>query len=672
MTKKRSAGSLTSKPTGGNGFAQEMGDLIEKSYEAHASKDGFPKRLTMREYMELVKEKREIAQFAPSRIYNMILSHGTETIPEKEQWDNASRRYKFFSDQLFGQEEVHEQIMEFLAAGAKRTETGKRILLLMGPPAGGKSTIAAIAKKGLENYSIPLYGLAGCELHEEPLHLIPRHLRGEFEQLLGVKIEGDLCPQCRHGLLADFADRDEYGEITRVRWDEFPVERLSLSERARIGIATFQPSDPKSQDISDLVGYEEIALSARYGKKDPRSYSLTGELEKANRGMIEFIEMLKCDKKFLWTLISVAQEQVIKVQGSTFPHIYIDTVILSHTNQPEYEEFCQEKEPALHDRIYVIKVPYPLRVSDEKKVYEKLIRSSEFKDIHIAPYALDITAMFTVLTRLVKSEMCEDMIKKMRYYNLEKVVDDENKNPVDIRKMREEGQKKGEGMFGISSRYAIDAINTALIAEGKTCLTPRTALKALKSHFEHHMGYSPEEIGQWQTLLSETEGGTVLGEYREIVLKEINKAFLKAYDDLAREKFDKYLRNITAYCRKEKIKDPITDERKDPDEKFMRSIEESIGISENAKSQFRQEVLVYKATEPEFNYDTYEPLREAVEKSLLNQVKDTLSLVVSKERPKGDEEKARARDLYDTLIQRGFCPVCAQEFLDDADRLLND
>lgn len=636
--------------------------------------DAFPRRMTCGEYLELVKDYPEIAQLAPARLYNAVMDYGVEDIPERERWGDAAKRYKFFSDYMFGQEETHEKLMQFLAAGARRTETGKRILLLMGPPAGGKSSIASMLKRGLEEYSqrVPVYAIEGCDLHEEPLHLIPRHMRSQFEEALGVGIEGDLCPQCRNRLFQEFAERDEAGDVVEVKWEDVPVVRITLSEQARVGISTFQPGDPKSQDISDLIGYEDVAKSARFGKADPRSYSLTGELEKANRGLIEFIEMLKCDKKFLWTLISVAQEQVIKVQGSTFPQIYTDTVILSHTNQPEFEEFAQEKEPALHDRIYMVRVPYPLRVKDEKRVYEKLLSESNLGDIHVGPYALDVVSMFTVLTRYAKSRICEDPIKKMKYYNGDRVTEDKYRDPVDLRELREEGRKQGEGFFGISSRYAIDAINTALVREGAGCLTPRMAIRALQRHFEHHMGFSEEEIQYYQSLLQETKEGTVTGEYKQIVEKEVTKAFLRAYEDLAREQFDKYMRNITAYCRKERLTDEFTGEPREADEQFMRSIEEVIGVTETRKEQFRQEVLVFKATEEDFDYETYEPLQEAVEKKLLHQMKDTLSLVVSKDRPKGEEESARARDLYDTLIkERGFCQVCAKEFIEDAARFLS-
>jgi serine protein kinase len=653
-------------------------DLLEEHQEERKvrqeKEEEVPRRMTCGEYLELVEKMPEIAQLAPARMYNAVLRKGTEEIPEREQWGDTKVRYKFFSDSLFGQEESHEQLMQFLAAGARRTETGKRILLLMGPPAGGKSSIASTLKRGLEEYSkeVPLYSIEGCDLHEEPLHLIPRHLRSSFADKLGIPIEGDLCPQCRQMLFQHYAARDEQGNMKEIRWEEVPVKRISLSEQARVGISTFQPGDPKSQDISDLIGYEDVAKSARYGKADPRSYSLTGELEKANRGLVEFIEMLKCDKKFLWCLISVAQEQVIKVQGSTFPQIYTDTVILSHTNQPEFEEFAQEKEPALHDRIYMVRVPYPLRVRDERRVYEKLLSESNLSDIHVAPYALDVVSMFTVLTRYSSSSICEDPVKKMKYYNGDRVPEDKYRDPVDIRELREEGRKNGEGFFGISSRYAIDAINTALVREGATCLTPRMAIRALQRHFEHHMGFSDEEIQHYQSLLQETKEGTVTGEYKQIVEKEVTKAFLRAYEDLAREQFNKYIRNITAYCRKEKLRDEFTGEYKQPDEEFMRSLEEVIGVTDNRKDQFRQEILVYKATEEDFDFATYEPLQEAVEKKLLHQMKDTLSLVVSKEKPKGGEERARAQELYDTLInERGFCETCAREFIEDAARFLS-
>ena len=221
-------------------------------------------------------------------------------------------RYNFFSREIFGIEESLHDLVRFLRAGANRTETGKRILILVGPVSSGKSTIATLLRSGLEQEQIPMYAIKGCPIHEDPLHLIPRSLRPEFENLLGVKIEGDLCPVCKCRLEEDSQCRDQVGQYT---WENMPVVQIRLSERDRVGIGTFQPSDPKNQDISELIGHVDLGKITKFGEAHPLGYKFDGEIEIANRGLIEYIEILKCDIKFHYVLITVAQEQLIKAPG---------------------------------------------------------------------------------------------------------------------------------------------------------------------------------------------------------------------------------------------------------------------------------------------------------------------------------------------------------------------
>ncbi len=413
---------------------------------------------TCLDYLEKVLEKPETAQLSPGRVYNMIMNKGTENItdPKLPGYEDMVR-YEFFKNDLFGLEEPLHDLMRFFKAGARRTETGKRILILVGPVSSGKSTIASMLKAGLENDPTPIYAIKGCPIHEEPLHLIPTDQRARWEEVLGVKIEGDLCPMCRFNLLqgGNYLDEDK-----NVLWETYPVVQIRLSERARVGIGTFQPSDPKNQDISELIGRIDLSKITQYGETDPRAYSLDGELEIANRGLIEYIEILKCDIKFHYVLLSVAQEQVLKAPG--FPQIYVDEVILSHTNQTEFDKFKSIKEnEALHDRMYPIFVPYNLRVRDEEKISKKLIERSEFKNLHLAPYTLTVAAQFAVLTRLVPSQILPNLIKKMKYYNGESVAD-KDKDQVDITQLRLEGRKNGEGMSGISPRFVVNALNVIL------------------------------------------------------------------------------------------------------------------------------------------------------------------------------------------------------------------
>ncbi len=642
-------------------FLKSMEKLIQKSGSQSVMWEG-----SMREYLALVAENPQIAQSAPARIYDMIASKGTKEpvvslrLPHYEDLV----LYNFFSGEIFGIEESLHDLVRFFRAGANRTETGKRILILVGPVSSGKSTIATLLRSGLERLEVPVYAIKGCPIHEEPLHLIPRSLRGEFEKLLGVKIEGDLCPVCKWKLENEPREGGPEGHFS---WEDMPVVQTSLSERDRVGIGTFQPSDPKNQDISELIGHVDLGKITKYGEAHPLGYKFDGEIEIANRGLIEYIEILKCDIKFHYVLITVAQEQVIKAPG--FPQIYIDTVILSHTNQTEFDKFKASKEnEALHDRMYPIYVPYNLRIRDEVSIYKKLTERSEFHGkVHIAPFTFETAAMFAVLTRLMPSNLCPELVKKARYYDGQVIMEKE-KDPVSVKKMRLEGREKAEGMSGISPRFVMNAINIALgsALEGAGCINPVDIIRALTHQFEHHIGFTDEEKARYIELLK-GEKGSALSEYRDEARREVNRAFLFAYEDQAQALFENYMKNAVAFCLKRKTVDPVTQEEQEPDEKLMRSIEEMIGISEMAKREFRQGLFVFKSDAldrgEKFNFDTYLPLQEGIEKKLMADLRNIVSLTLADENIKDPKKQKRREDALSKLMEKGYCAVCANNLL---------
>jgi serine protein kinase len=649
-------------------FLKSMEILIKKSGSEGALWEG-----TMKDYLVLAAENPKIAQPAPARIYDMIVSKGTTPLLESEKLPHYEDlvRYNFFSSEIFGIEESLHDLVRFFRAGANRTETGKRILILVGPVSSGKSTVATLLRSGLEREQRPIYAIKGCPIHEEPLHLVPRSLRPEFEKLLGIRIEGDLCPVCKCKLEEDSQCSNQVGQYT---WENMPVVRIRLSERDRVGIGTFQPSDPKNQDISELIGHVDLGKITKYGEAHPLGYKFDGEIEIANRGLIEYIEILKCDIKFHYVLITVAQEQLIKAPG--FPQIYIDTVILSHTNQNEFDKFKANKEnEALHDRMYPIYVPYNLRIKDEVSIYRKLTEKSEFNGrVHIAPLTFETAGMFAVLTRLTPSNLCPEPVKKARYYDGQVIMEKE-KDPVDAKKMRLEGREKGEGMSGISPRFVMNALNIALGAatEGNGCINPVDIIRALNHQFEHHIGFSDEEKTRYIQLLK-GEKGSALSEYRLEAKREVNRAFLYAYEDQAQALFENYMKNATAFCLKRKTIDPVTQEEQDPDERLMRSIEEMIGISEIAKREFRQGLFVFKSDatdrgEP-FTFTTYLPLQEAIEKKLMADLRNIVSLTLADKNIKDPKTLKRKGDAVSKLLEKGYCPVCANNLLHFVGELL--
>jgi len=610
---------------------------------------------TFKDYLQFVKERPWVCQLAHSRIYQMIKDAG---VIETKQ---GVKHYKFFETELFGLDKTLETLVEeYFHPAARRLDVRKRILLLMGPVSGGKSTLVHMLKKGLEQYSKTdrgaVFGIKGCPMHEEPLHLIPRELRQEFQDEYGVYIEGELCPSCRMMV------QNKYnGNIEDVE-----VERITLSEEDRTGIGTFTPSDPKSQDIADLTGSIDFSTIAEFGaESDPRAYRFDGELNIANRGIMEFQEMLKCDEKFLWNLLSLSQEGNFK--AGRFALIYADEMIVAHTNENEYKAFISNKKnEALQSRIIVMKIPYNLKVSDEIKIYEKLIKQSDLKDIHIAPHALKVASIFSVLSRMKESKkQGMDLVKKMKLYDGEDVEGFKQKDVSEL-----QSEYHDEGMSGVDPRYVINRLSSSLIKTTTKCINPLDVLRGLKDGLGQHPSITQEERDRLLNFIS-----VARQEFDELAKKEVQKAFVYSFEESAKVLFDNYLDNVEAYCNGVKMRDPITDEEVNPDEKLMRSIEEQIGISESAKKTFREEILIrlssYARKSRKFNYKSHERLREAVEKKLFADLKDVVKITTSTKTPDA-EQLRRVNEVSAKLMDEyGYCPICANELLKYVGSLLN-
>uniref|UniRef100_A0A6M3K4W4 Putative ATPase domain containing protein n=1 Tax=viral metagenome TaxID=1070528 RepID=A0A6M3K4W4_9ZZZZ len=1063
---------------------------------------------TCLDYLYLIKERPDIANFAPGRIYNMIMKYGIEEVDEslKTRGYEDLVRYKFFDNRIYGTLEAIHDIMKFLKAAARRTETSKRILMMVGPVSSGKSTISYWIKRGLEMDDVPVYTIKDCPLHEDPLHVIPITDRPYWNNILGMKIEGNLCPVCLQRLKKEYSD-----ERGNVRWEEVPVESFKFSEQERAGIGTFAPSDPKcvsgdtlllsnlgilefseiqdnlktemgdscvfetvidgikgiektscfynngiqetlkiktkfgyeetltkehpllvlrdgtlqwikgknleegdyitlkrgqmmfgsnddlpifnyngpnsrgnnvnmtfpekltpelskilgylvsegshdryamwfsnmnkrliddfnynfykvfnvmpkiyercssvssvklcsyldnvcsikhysenkdipliirrasknnvlsfleglfwgdgtistrksvksnrfkygskseklikqlqvillnmgivsskgtvvskdgfvnyelivngddviklidlipslrdkktddgnfidvrensnwdvlpnmqpifeeivnkvrekkgpiyklskisklnryksysehgrfprrstviqivneiekmgldfmdevsylkeiansdmvwlklesiedggyqqvyditvprthsfcangfinhnSQDVSELIGRVNMALISKYGEDDPRGYNFNGELQVANRGIIEYIEILKADAKLHYVLITLAQEQLIKAPG--FPQMYIDSLIISHTNQTEFDSFrADKKNEALHDRIYEVEVPLNVRINDEVKIYEKMIRESDFRDIHIAPHTLRIAAEFAVLSRLVKSTKVSSLVEKMKIYNGER-TEEFAKQEVDVKSLLQEGKDSGEGMSGISPRFIINALNIALgMKESKKCINPIDVIRALRANFDHHIGTSDEDKERFTNILI-GEKESVSSEFKDIAKKEVNRAFLYAYEEQAQTLFENYMKSVTSFCKKEKVLDSITGEYSDPDEKLMRSIEELASVPVNSKAEFRNSIFVHKVDSLErgrsFTYKDYPILKESVEKKLIGDLKNLVSLSLGDTTATDPKIKKRREKALERLMETGHCESCANSIL---------
>ncbi|MCL6561849.1 MAG: protein prkA [Firmicutes bacterium] len=629
-------------------------DLWQRLQSLQQSEEAMQWQGTFREYFQMVVEHPHWANLAHARVYEMIMAAGVE-----ERAD-GTRRYRFFDDHLFGLERTIEQLVEFFRSAALRLEVRKRILLLMGPVGGGKSTLVTALKRGLERYARTeqgaLFAIDGCPMHEEPLHLIPESLRPEVFERYHLYIEGDLCPRCRQRVETEF----------RGRIEEVPVRRIFFSERNRVGIGTFTPSDPKNQDIAELTGSLDLATIGEYGSEsDPRAFRFDGELNIANRGLMEFIEMLKCDERFLYQLLWLSQEQNIKT--GRYAMIYADEVIVSHSNEAEYRRFVDNRRnEALVDRMICIRVPYNLRVSDEERIYAKLIRESGVTGVHLAPHTLRVAATFAVLTRLKPSKrQGMSLLKKLKLYDGQPV---EGVSPREVKDLQEECPE--EGMDGISPRYVINRLSAALVRPGTACLTPLEALKALKDGLEQLSGLAASEKERLVALIYETRR-----EYDDLVKADVQQALVDSFETAAQAMLEQYLNHLEAYVSGRPLEDPLTEEAHPPDERLMRGIEEAIGVSENAKRTFREEVWFRISTlsrrGERFDYRAHPGLKAAIEAKLFRDLQQVLTLAAAMRSP-DPEARYKWHAVADRLVaQHGYCPSCAEAVLHYVGSLLS-
>lgn len=625
-----------------------FGRLIEEDHE-HAARDKKVWEGNLLAYLEEVRRDPTIEKLSHARIYDVIAKEGTaegnevgDPGPKKQHKDESIKLYKFFCDEFFGMEKTIAQIVRYFHAASLKGEESRQVLYLMGPVGSGKSSLVARLQRGLE--SDPFYAIKGCPMHESPLHLIPRHLRGVFNKILNVRIEGDLCPVCRHRLL-----KEEFSG----KYEDMLVTMLTFSKRNRVGIGVVPPVDPNNQDTSVLIGSEDISKLDLYSEGDPRVLDLNGALNVGNRGIVEFIEVFKNETEYLHAMITATQEKVIPAPGR-HGLIYVDTTIVAHSNEAEWRKFrADHTNEAILDRIVVVRVPYNLRLSEEVKIYQKIIKSSDFR-AHVAPHTLQFASMFAILSRLEPTGKC-DLMTKLKLYNGEEVVEKGKTKKIDLRELRDE--TKAEGMSGISTRFIMKALDNALSdnVEGQ-CINPINVREALI-----HMVKEAELSDDTRKQLLEFLQDTLHKEYLEVLEKEITRAFVYSYQEQAESLFQNYLDHAEAYVNKTKVKDKNTKEDLQPDEGFLKSIEEQIAIIGSAAEGFRQEVIAFlwagHRRGEELSYKAYEPLKEAIEKKLMTSVRD-ISRIITKARTRDKEQGEKYDAMVENLLVNGYCRTC--------------
>ncbi|HEV2132197.1 MAG TPA: hypothetical protein VGR27_13875 [Longimicrobiaceae bacterium] len=649
------------------------------------------------EYLEMVSENPALARNAFQRLYDMIVSFGTRRYTE---YKKEILHYDFFDDPIgggrdavFGLDLPLMKLMQVLKAAALGYGPERRVLLLHGPVGSSKSTICRLLKKGLEHYSRspegalysfswvgeglsalgsptgmegePQHEVMPCPMHEEPLHLIPQEFRGAFVEKINqrmaddrkIAVDGELCPACRH-VFNQLMLRYE-GDYAKVI-EHVRIRRVLISEADRVAIGTFQPKDEKNQDSTELTGdvnYRKIAL---YGSdSDPRAFNFDGEFNVANRGLIEFIEVLKLDVAFLYDLLGASQEH--KIKPKKFAQTDIDEVIVAHTNEPEFRRLQNnEFMEALRDRTVKINIPYITRLEEEIKVYERDFNNRRIRGKHIAPHTLEMAAMWAVLTRLEEPKKVNlTRLQKLKLYNGKTLPGFTEDNVKELRK--EAGR---EGMEGISPRYIQDKFSNCLVSDiDEACVNPFMVLKELESGLKHHsLLNNQEQREKFRELLA-----VVREEYEDIVKNEVQRA-ISGDEDALQRLCANYIDNIKAYTQREKVRNKYTGDYEEPDERLMRSIEEKIDIPVSRRDDFRSEIMNYigaLAVEGRrFRYDTNSRLQKALELKLFEDQKDSIKLtsLVSSVLDQNAQEKI---DVVKSRMinQHGYCDVCASDVL---------
>ncbi len=627
------------------------------------------------EYLDLVLKNPRVSRNAFQRIYDMVMNFGCK----RYTWMREELiRYSFFDDPIdhgvdaiFGLDRALMNLVDFFKSAAHQYGTERRILLLHGPVGSSKSTIARLLKKGIESYSRlddgALYTFSWeipdengrvlshpCPMHEDPLKLIPLDARREVLTRINeglaegqqVWVDGALDPFCRR-MFEDLLLK--HGGDWREVIKHVKVRRLVLSEKDRVGIGTFQPKDEKNQDSTELTGDINYRKIAEYGSdSDPRAFNFDGELNIANRGLVEFIEVLKLDVAFLYDLLGASQEHVIKPKK--FAQTHIDEVILGHTNEPEYRKLqSNELMEAFRDRTIKIDVPYNIRLDDEIKIYERDFNKQRIRGIHIAPHTIEMAAMWAVLTRLLEPKRPGlTLMQKLKLYNGKSIP---NYTEDSVRELKDEAPQ--EGMHGISPRYIQDKISNSLVSDQaiqQKCINPFMVMNELEEGLAHHSLITDEETKhRYRELL-----GMVREEYEDVLKSEVQRA-ISADEDAIRRLCSNYIENVRAYTQHEKVRNKYTGKDEEPDERLMRSIEEKIDIPESRKDDFRHEIMNYIGAlaldGKKFEYFTNARLQKALELKLFEDQRDTIKLKNVVSGVVDDETQAKIEVVKQRLIK---------------------
>ena len=594
---------------------------------------------TFREYLEMVIANPSLARLSHHRIYDML------------QWasfgapDGEGVNYPIF-DNLFGAQKTVRRLNQIFRAASQIPEERRRILLLMGPPGSGKSSLVNALKRGLERYCRTdegaLYAISGCPMQEEPLHLVPEHRRDELKKTYGISVEGDICPRCRDTLRNDYG-----GDIAAVK-----VRRVVFGESEGVGMGSFVATSPQVQNLDRLIGSVNLdRLEDDRLQGAGRVFRMDGELQAANRGIMEFIQIFRSDDRFLTVVLGVTQEQLIKL--GSFGSVYADETIIAHSNEAEYINFVSNKESeALLDRLILLKAPYTLERSEEVKIYQKLLSDAPLSDVHVSPITLPAVASLAVLSRLeLPKRAGRDYLRKRMEMLDGRAFPNFARGRQDS---LEEEEDSNEGMFGLSPRFIINRLADA-ISRGPACLGPVAALENLVEGFEERAGVAGEDIERLPALLPEA-----IESYRDLAVRQIQRAATDRFEERAQTEAEAYLRRLEDLFSEKENADP---RRLRQEDRALRPIERAISVPDSRREEFRREVLAVHhglaAKGVLTSYHDIPLLSAALEELLLPSLKEVSVMLRDNKKQLHHREAIRQR-LIDTY---GYCTECANELI---------
>jgi serine protein kinase len=610
---------------------------------SHSEKD-----ITIQEYLDLCKSDKSACSSPAER---MLAAIGEPTVVDTKLDERLSRiysnklikRYPAFSD-FFGMEETIDQIVSFFKHAAQGLEEKKQILYLLGPVGGGKSSLAERLKQLMERSEIYVL-VAGDEaspVWESPLGLFSSY-RKELEEEYGIAKR--YVPSCASPWatkrLAEFE-----GDITK-----FKVRKMKMSIASQIGISKTEPGDENNQDISALVGKVDIRKLAEFPQNDADAYNYSGSLCRSNQGLMEFVEMFKAPIKVLHPLLTATQEGNFNGTES-LPAIPFQGIILAHSNESEWETFSNDKKnEAFLDRVYIVRVPYCLRVTEEVDIYGKLLQGSSLSEAPCAPKTLDLLAQFCVMTRMKNPEN-SNLYSKMRVYDGESLKESDPK----AKSLQEYKDDAGvtEGMNGISTRFAFKVLSKVFNHDSEeVAANPVHLFYVLEN--EIVKAQMPKETEDFYLNILKSK---LSGKYAEFIGDEIQKAYVDSYQEYGQNLFERYITYADHWCQDNDYRDPETGQQFDRSalNAELEKIEKPAGIA-NPKD-FRNDVVQFYLRHKAKNgaspvWDSYEKIRSVIEKRIFSKTEDLIPVISFSGKSSKDEEKKHS-EFISRMKERGY------------------